>query len=228
MTYQVLARTWRPQKFSELFGQDAVVQTLCNALTSGTFGQAYLFSGLRGVGKTTAARLLAKAVNCAEGPTAEPCGVCDSCREVAEGSSIDVIEIDGASNRGIDDVRELRELLQFRPTRDRFRVLIVDEVHMLTREAFNALLKSLEEPPSYILWIFATTERLKVPDTIQSRCQQLEFRPVGSDPRPTRGDRLQREFHPCSISRGLYRLRCRGQCSRCAVSARSAARLRLR
>ena len=181
MTYQVLARTWRPQRFSELFGQDAVVQTLCNALTSETFGQAYLFSGLRGVGKTTAARLLAKAVNCAEGPTAEPCGECDSCREVAEGSSIDVIEIDGASNRGIDDVRELRELLQFRPTRDRYRVLIVDEVHMLTREAFNALLKSLEEPPSYILWIFATTERLKVPDTIQSRCQQLEFRPVGSE-----------------------------------------------
>ena len=181
MTYQVLARTWRPQRFSELFGQDAVVQTLCNALTSETFGQAYLFSGLRGVVKTTAARLLAKAVNCAEGPTAEPCGECDSCREVAEGSSIDVIEIDGASNRGIDDVRELRELLQFRPTRDRYRVLIVDEVHMLTREAFNALLKSLEEPPSYILWIFATTERLKVPDTIQSRCQQLEFRPVGSE-----------------------------------------------
>ena len=181
MTYQVLARTWRPQRFSELFGQDAVVQTLCNALNTGTFGQAYLFSGLRGVGKTTAARLLAKAVNCAEGPTAKPCGVCDSCREVAEGSSIDVIEIDGASNRGIDDVRELRELLQFRPTRDRYRVLIVDEVHMLTREAFNALLKSLEEPPPYILWIFATTERLKVPETIQSRCQQLEFRPVGSE-----------------------------------------------
>ena len=181
MTYQVLARTWRPQRFSELFGQDAVVQTLCNALTAGTFGQAYLFSGLRGVGKTTAARLLAKAVNCAEGPTAEPCGECDSCLEVAAGSSIDVIEIDGASNRGIDDVRELRELLQFRPTRDRFRVLIVDEVHMLTREAFNALLKSLEEPPPYILWIFATTERLKVPETIQSRCQQLEFRPVGSE-----------------------------------------------
>jgi len=181
MTYQVLARTWRPQKFSELFGQDAVVQTLCNALSSGTFGQAYLFSGLRGVGKTTAARLLAKAVNCAEGPTAEPCGNCVSCLEVAEGSSIDVIEIDGASNRGIDDVRELRELLQFRPTRDRYRVFIVDEVHMLTREAFNALLKSLEEPPPYILWIFATTERLKVPETIQSRCQQLEFRPVGSE-----------------------------------------------
>jgi DNA polymerase-3 subunit gamma/tau len=181
MTYQVLARTWRPQQFAELFGQDAVVQTLSNALSSGTFGQAYLFSGLRGVGKTTAARLLAKAVNCVEGPTAEPCGVCVSCREVVEGSSIDVIEIDGASNRGIDDVRELRELLQFRPTRDRYRVFIVDEVHMLTREAFNALLKSLEEPPPYILWIFATTERLKVPETIQSRCQQLEFRPVGAE-----------------------------------------------
>ena len=181
MTYQVLARTWRPQRFAELFGQDAVVQTLCNALSSGTFGQAYLFSGLRGVGKTTAARLLAKAVNCAEGPTAEPCGKCVSCLEVTEGSSIDVIEIDGASNRGIDDVRELRELLQFRPTRDRYRVFIVDEVHMLTREAFNALLKSLEEPPPYILWIFATTERLKVPETIQSRCQQLEFRPVGAE-----------------------------------------------
>jgi DNA polymerase-3 subunit gamma/tau len=181
VTYQVLARTWRPKQFSELFGQDAVVQTLCNALNAGTFGHAYLFSGLRGVGKTTAARLLAKAVNCVEGPTAEPCGECVSCLEVAEGSSIDVIEIDGASNRGIDDVRELRELLQFRPTRDRYRVLIVDEVHMLTREAFNALLKSLEEPPPYILWIFATTERLKVPETIQSRCQQLEFRPVGSE-----------------------------------------------
>ena len=181
MTYQVLARTWRPQRFSELFGQDAVVQTLCNALTSKTFGQAYLFSGLRGVGKTTAARLLAKAVNCAEGPTAEPCGECDSCREVAEGSSIDVIEIDAATHTGVDEVRELQELLRFHPTRDRFRVIIVDEVHMLSKSAFNALLKTIEEPPPYILWIFATTERLKVPATIQSRCQQLEFRPVGSE-----------------------------------------------
>ncbi len=181
MTYQVLARTWRPQRFSELFGQDAVVQTLCNALTAGTFGQAYLFSGLRGVGKTTAARLLAKAVNCAEGPTAEPCGTCDSCREVAEGSSIDVIEMDAATHTGVEEVRELQELLRFHPTRDRFRVIIVDEVHMLSKSAFNALLKTIEEPPPYILWIFATTERLKVPATIQSRCQQLEFRPVGSE-----------------------------------------------
>jgi DNA polymerase-3 subunit gamma/tau len=181
MTYQVLARSWRPQRFADLLGQEAAVQTLSNALSSGTFGQAYMFSGLRGVGKTTVARLLAKAVNCSEGPTAEPCGHCESCREIADGSSIDVIEIDGASNRGIDDVRELRELLKFHPTRDRYRVIIIDEVHMLTREAFNALLKSLEEPPPYILWIFATTERVKVPDTILSRCQQLDFRPIGVD-----------------------------------------------
>jgi DNA polymerase-3 subunit gamma/tau len=181
MTYQVLARTWRPQRFSELFGQDAVVQTLCNALNAGTFGQAYLFSGLRGVGKTTAARLLAKAVNCAEGPTADPCGVCDSCREITQGASIDVIEIDAATNTSVEDVRKLQELLRFRPTRDRYRVMIVDEVHMLSKSAFNALLKTIEEPPPYILWIFATTERLKVPETIQSRCQQLEFRPVGSE-----------------------------------------------
>ncbi len=181
MTYQVLARKWRPQSFADLLGQEGVVQTLTNALRSGTVGHAYLFSGLRGVGKTTVARLLAKAVNCVEGPTAEPCGSCDSCREVADGSSIDVVEVDGASNRKIEDVRELRELLLFHPTRDRYRVIIIDEVHMLTREAFNALLKSLEEPPPYILWIFATTERVKVPDTILSRCQQLEFRPVGTD-----------------------------------------------
>jgi len=166
----VLARTWRPQRFADLLGQEAVVQTLTNALGAGIIGQAYLFSGLRGVGKTTAARLLAKAVNCSEGPTAEPCGECASCREVTDGSSLDVIEIDGASNRKIDDVRDLRELLRFHPTRDRYRVIIIDEVHMLT-----------EEPPPYILWIFATTERLKVPATILSRCQQLEFRPVGTE-----------------------------------------------
>ena len=181
MTYQVLARAWRPQRFSELFGQDAVVQTLCNALSAGTFGQAYLFSGLRGVGKTTAARLLAKAVNCAQGPTAEPCGECVSCREIAEGSSIDVIEMDAATHTGVGEVRELQDLLRFHPTRDRFRVIIVDEVHMLSKSAFNALLKTIEEPPPYILWIFATTERLKVPATIQSRCQQLEFRPVSTE-----------------------------------------------
>ena len=181
MTYQVLARTWRPQRFDDLLGQEAVVQTLTNALRAGTFGHAYLFSGLRGVGKTTAARLLAKAVNCSEGPTAEPCGECVSCREITDGSSLDVIEMDAATHTGVDDVRELQELLRYHPTRDRFRVIIVDEVHMLSKSAFNALLKTIEEPPPYILWIFATTDRLKVPATILSRCQQLEFRPVGTE-----------------------------------------------
>jgi DNA polymerase-3 subunit gamma/tau len=181
MTYQALARAWRPQRFADLLGQEGVVQTLSNALSSGNFGQAYLFSGLRGVGKTTVARLLAKAVNCSEGPTAEPCGVCDSCREVTDGSSIDVIEMDAATNTGVENVRDLQELVQFHPTRDRYRVIIVDEVHMLSKSAFNALLKTIEEPPPYIVWIFATTERTKVPETILSRCQQLEFRPVGTD-----------------------------------------------
>ncbi|MEJ2188846.1 MAG: DNA polymerase III subunit gamma/tau [Acidobacteriota bacterium] len=181
MTYQVLARTWRPQTFEHLLGQEAVVQTLSNALSTGTFGQAYLFSGLRGVGKTTAARLLAKAVNCVNGPSPEPCGECASCREIVDGSSLDVIEMDAATNTGVDDVRDLQDLLRFHPTRDRYRVIIVDEVHMLSKSAFNALLKTIEEPPPYILWIFATTERHKVPATILSRCQQLEFRPVSSD-----------------------------------------------
>ena len=179
MTYQVLARTWRPQRFADLLGQEAAVQTLSNALSSGTFGQAYLFSGLRGVGKTSAARLLAKAVNCAEGPTDVPCGTCASCVEVTAGSSLDVIEMDAATNTGVDDVRDLQDLLRYHPTRDRYRVIIVDEVHMLSKAAFNALLKTIEEPPPYILWIFATTDRHKVPATILSRCQQLEFRPVG-------------------------------------------------
>ncbi|MGD8439300.1 MAG: DNA polymerase III subunit gamma/tau, partial [Holophagae bacterium] len=178
MSYQVLARSWRPQRFADLLGQDAVVQTLQNALASDAVGHAYLFSGLRGVGKTTAARLLAKAVNCAEGPTPEPCDECESCREIAAGASIDVVEIDAATHTGVDQVRELQELLRFRPTRDRYRVVVVDEVHMLSKSAFNALLKSIEEPPPYVLWIFATTERHKVPATILSRCQQLEFRPL--------------------------------------------------
>ncbi len=181
MTYQVLARTWRPQRFADLLGQDAVVRTLQNALAGGTVGHAYLFSGLRGVGKTTVARLLAKAVNCAEGPTPDPCDACVSCQEIAAGSSIDVVELDAATHTGVDQVRDLQELLRFRPSRDRFRVVILDEVHMLSKAAFNALLKSIEEPPPYVLWVFATTERHKVPATILSRCQQLEFRPVGSE-----------------------------------------------
>lgn len=178
MTYQVLARTWRPQTFADVIGQEAVVRTLHNALLAETLGHAYLFSGIRGVGKTTAARLLAKAVNCEKGPAPEPCCQCVSCQEIADGSSLDVVEIDAATHTGVDNVRELQEMLRYRPTRDRYRVIIVDEVHMLSKSAFNALLKSLEEPPSYILWIFATTETHKIPATILSRCQQLEFRPV--------------------------------------------------
>ena len=181
MTYQVLARAWRPQKFDDLLGQEAVVTTLCNALAGGTLGHAYLFTGLRGVGKTTAARLLAKAVNCVEGPTPRPCGACPSCLEVAAGASLDVVELDAATHTGVDDVRDLQELLRYRPVRDRYRVLIVDEVHMLSKAAFNALLKTVEEPPPYILWVLATTERHKVPATILSRCQQLEFRPLAAD-----------------------------------------------
>ncbi len=181
MTYTVLARAWRPQRFADLIGQDVVVRTLQNALAAGTFAQAYLFSGLRGVGKTTAARLLAKAVNCEHGPTAEPCGECPSCREITTGSSVDVIEIDGATNTQVDKVRDLQDFLRFRPTRDRYRVIVIDEVHMLSTSAFNALLKSIEEPPSYVLWIFATTERHKVPATIQSRCQELDFRPLPAE-----------------------------------------------
>lgn len=181
MTYQVLARSWRPQRFADLLGQEAAVQTLSNALRAGTFGQAYVFSGLRGVGKTTVARLLAKAVNCVEGPTPEPCGRCVSCQEITEGSSIDVIEIDAATHTQVEKVRDLQELLRYRPTRDRYRVIIFDEVHMLSPSAFNALLKTIEEPPPYILWVMATTERSKVPATILSGCQQLEFRPVAQE-----------------------------------------------
>jgi DNA polymerase-3 subunit gamma/tau len=181
MAVHALARSWRPATFDEVIGQDAVVTTLKNALGSDTLGQAYLFSGLRGVGKTTVARLLAKAVNCVDGPTTTPCGQCDSCTEVAAGASLDVVELDGATHTQVDKVRDLQELLRFSPTRDRFRVVIIDEVHMLSRSAFNALLKSIEEPPEYVIWIFATTEAHKVPATIQSRCQQLEFRPVPAE-----------------------------------------------
>ncbi len=178
VTYQVLARAYRPRRFTDLVGQEGVVRTLQNALASGTLGQAYLFSGLRGVGKTTAARLLAMAVNCDAGPAPEPCGECVSCREIVEGASLDVVELDAATHTQVEKIRDIQEMLRYRPTRDRYRVMIVDEVHMLSRSAFNALLKTIEEPPPWILWIFATTERHKVPPTILSRCQQLEFRPV--------------------------------------------------
>ena len=176
MSYQVIARKWRPQTFKDLVGQEHVTGTLANAIKNDRVAHAYIFSGARGVGKTTAARILAKAMNCAHGPTAEPCGVCDSCREIAAGSSLDVIEIDAASNRGIDQIRELREMVRYAPAASRSKVVILDEAHMLTGEASNALLKTLEEPPDRVIFVMATTEPENLEDTIRSRSQHFHFR----------------------------------------------------
>jgi DNA polymerase-3 subunit gamma/tau len=176
MSYTVLARKYRPQTFADLVGQEHVSRTIGNAIEGGRVAHAFLFTGARGVGKTTTARLLAKALNCEKGPTPIPCNSCDACREIAAGSDLDVLEIDGASNNGVDDVRRLQETLPFRPARDRFKIVIVDEVHMLSSGAFNAFLKTLEEPPAHVKFIFATTESHKVPITIRSRCQRYDFR----------------------------------------------------
>ncbi|WP_246325419.1 DNA polymerase III subunit gamma/tau [Dissulfurirhabdus thermomarina] len=181
MAYLVLARKWRPQTFEEVVGQGHVTQTLRNALASDRLAHALLFSGPRGVGKTSVARILAKALNCDEGPTPTPCNRCGACREITAGTAVDVLEVDGASNRGIDEVRQLRENIRFRPARGRFRVCILDEVHMLTKEAFNALLKTLEEPPPHVYFVFATTEPRRIPPTIHSRCQHYEFRRLPAD-----------------------------------------------
>ncbi len=176
MAYTVLARKYRPQRFAELVGQEHVARTLRHAIEQDRVAHAFLFTGVRGVGKTTTARLLAKALNCAEGPRPEPCNTCAPCREIAEGSDLDVLEIDGASHNRVEDVRQLQEQLPYRPARDRFKIVIVDEVHMLSSGAFNALLKTLEEPPPHVKFIFATTEAHKVPVTIRSRCQRYDFR----------------------------------------------------
>ncbi|HKI13099.1 MAG TPA: DNA polymerase III subunit gamma/tau [Candidatus Acidoferrum sp.] len=176
MTYQVIARKWRPQTFADLVGQAHVTETLANAIKMNRVAHAYIFSGARGVGKTTAARILAKALNCVNGPTPEPCGVCDSCKEIAAGSSLDVIEIDAASNRGIDQIRELREMVRYAPAAARSKVVILDEAHMLTGEASNALLKTLEEPPERVIFVMATTQPEDLEDTIRSRAQHFHFR----------------------------------------------------
>lgn len=178
MSYLVLARKWRPQIFEEIIGQRHITQTLKNAIISDRLAHAYIFSGVRGVGKTTTARILAKALNCETGPTPTPCNKCNACTEITSGISMDVIEIDGASNRGIDDIRDLRENVKYAPSKSRYKIFIIDEVHMLTREAFNALLKTLEEPPPHVKFIFATTEPYKIPMTIQSRCQLFNFRRI--------------------------------------------------
>lgn len=178
MEFQVSARKYRPTTFTEVLGQSHVVQTLTNAIERQRVAHAYVFSGMRGVGKTTIARILAKSLNCEKGPTSQPCGICPSCMEITRGNSVDVIEIDGASNTGVDDVRELRENVKFSPFHGSYRVYIIDEVHMLSNSAFNALLKTLEEPPSHSVFIFATTEVHKIPATILSRCQHFTFRRI--------------------------------------------------
>jgi DNA polymerase-3 subunit gamma/tau len=180
MSYLVIARKWRPQAFEDVVGQSHVTRTLQNAIDAGRVAHAYLFTGPRGVGKTSTARILAKALNCEKGPTSHPCQVCPACLEIAGPGSVDVIEIDGASNNGVDDIRSLRERVMYTGVRDRHKVYIIDEVHMLTTPAFNALLKTLEEPPSHVVFIFATTEVQKLPATILSRVQRFDFRRVGA------------------------------------------------
>jgi DNA polymerase-3 subunit gamma/tau len=183
MSYQVLARKYRPQKFSDVIGQEHVTRTLQNAIAQERIAHGYIFSGHRGIGKTTVARILAMALNCrsAEKPPTEPCGVCDSCTEIRAGNVVDVIEIDAATNRGIDEIRELREAARYRPARDRFKIYILDEAHQITDAAFNALLKTLEEPPSHVIFMMATTQPEDIPQTIRSRCQHFSFRAVKFD-----------------------------------------------
>ena len=179
--YQVLARKKRPQVFESIVGQEHITKTLKNAISTGRIAHAYLFTGIRGIGKTTCARVLAKALNCRQGPTPTPCNGCDICEQITKGNSLDVIEIDGASNRGIDEIRELKENVKFAPPTAKYKVYIIDEVHMLTAPAFNALLKTLEEPPPHVIFILATTEAHKLPPTILSRCQRYDFRPMGKE-----------------------------------------------
>ena len=180
MSYEVTATRKRPQNFAELVGQEFVTATLTSSIRQGRIAHAYLFAGPRGVGKTSVARILARSLNCEKGPTDTPCGVCPSCQEIARGASLDVIEIDGASNTSVNDVREIRDEVLFAPNAARYKVYIIDEVHMLSNSAFNALLKTIEEPPPYIVFIFATTEVHKVPATIRSRCQQYNFRMIST------------------------------------------------
>src|SRR2546425_1088043 len=181
MSYQVIARKWRPQKFADVVGQQAVTRTLGNALKSGRLAQAFVFAGPRGVGKTTTARILARALNCINGPTADPCGNCDACKEIAVGRDMDVLEIDAATHTGIDNIREvIISGLAISPVRNRYKVFIIDEVHQLSPQSFNALLKSIEEPPSHVIFMMATTELDKIPDTVLSRSQVYELRTIGT------------------------------------------------
>jgi DNA polymerase-3 subunit gamma/tau len=198
MSYQVLARKYRPQKFSDVIGQDHVTRTLQNAIEQQRIAHGYIFSGHRGIGKTTIARILAMSLNCrsTDHPVAEPCGVCDSCVEIRQGNAVDVIEIDAATNRGIDEIRELREAARYRPARDRFKVWILDEAHQITDAAFNALLKTLEEPPSHVIFMMATTQPEDIPQTIRSRCQHFSFHAV-------RFDEIIKQLRSIATSEGI-------------------------
>src|SRR5438270_2780432 len=181
MSYQVIARKWRPQKFDDVVGQQQVTRTLRNALTSGRLAQAFVFAGPRGVGKTTTARILARALSCVNGPTADPCGTCDACTEIAEGRDMDVLEIDAATHTQIDNIREvIISGLSIAPVRNRYKIFIIDEVHQLSPHSFNALLKSIEEPPPHVVFMMATTELEKIPETVRSRSQVYEFRTISS------------------------------------------------
>src|SRR5580765_4382316 len=181
MSYQVIARKWRPKKFDDVIGQQAVTRTLGNALKSGRLAQAFVFAGPRGVGKTTTARILARALSCVNGPTPDPCGACEACVEIAEGRDIDVLEIDAATHTGIDNIREvIISGLAIRPVRNRYKIFIIDEVHQLSAASFNSLLKSIEEPPPHVVFMMATTELEKIPETVRSRSQVYEFRTIST------------------------------------------------
>ena len=204
MAYEVTATRKRPRTFDEMVGQDFVVATLKNSIEQGRIAHAYLFAGPRGVGKTSAARILAKALNCEKGPTGTPCGTCDACREITQGNSLDVIEIDGASNTSVNDVRQIKDEVLFAPNSGRYKVYIIDEVHMLSNSAFNALLKTIEEPPPYIVFVFATTEVQKVPATIRSRCQQFNFRMIGPEQIKARLQEVVQELNIPAEEAALY------------------------
>ena len=181
MAYTALYRKWRPSRFEDVRGQEHIVRTLKNQIEAGRIGHAYLFCGTRGTGKTSVAKILARAVNCEHPVNGSPCNECAACRSILDGTSVDVAEIDAASNNGVDNIREIREQVQYSPTQGKYRVYIIDEVHMLSAGAFNALLKTLEEPPSYVIFILATTEVNKIPITVLSRCQRYDFRRIGND-----------------------------------------------